>query len=108
MAGDVLGTCIDRCARIAKIAAPRTAVASDEFVKSSTNHQNWRRIGQFAFKGLPAQQIVYQLKDFGQVINIPDSKLWVASSGELIEEVLRLRGELEECWKQLRLSRRRQ
>ena len=106
-AGDVLGTCVDRCARISKIAAPGTVVASKQFVAESVNKSNWKRIGHFPLKGFREPQHVFQLADFGNPIKIADPILYMASNEDLVAEVLKLRIDLKHSWESLKIERRK-
>lgn len=67
---DILGTCVDRCARIAKLARPHTALASHEYVRESRNPASWLLVGEFQLRGLPAAAQVYHLARFGDGLGV--------------------------------------
>ena len=58
---DVLGTTVDRCARIAKIAQPGVALASAEVRNRAPNRGSWISVGAYSFKGIPVPVKVFML-----------------------------------------------
>jgi class 3 adenylate cyclase len=105
---DVLGTCIDRCARIAKLNEPHTALASHDFVEHSKHKASWSLLGQFDFRGITQKVKVYQLQDLGNPIRIPDDQLYTADSKHLVEIVIKLRGQNKKLLDELNYFRSRQ
>jgi adenylate cyclase len=104
---DVLGTCVDRCARIAKLAKDGTAVGSQEVVKRSKDAGIWRKIGSFPFKGFDRRTNVFQLRQFGSAIEVVDAALAARSLGDLASENIRLKAHLAEIKRELRSTMRR-
>lgn len=102
---DVLGTCIDRCARISQVAKKHALVASEAFVEESKHRTSWRRIGRFPFKGLPREVNVFQLENHGENILVADAKLYAQSADDLVKRVETLSSEVDECRKELRRLR---
>jgi class 3 adenylate cyclase len=103
--GDVLGTPVDRCARIAKLTKPHVALASAEFVQASKGPRNWRKIGSFTLRGLHKPVEVFQLRNLGPDLVVTDPDLFSAPTTELVSRIQELSKQLELCKQDLRIVR---
>jgi adenylate cyclase len=103
--GDVLGTCIDRCARIAKLTKPHVALASADFVNASKGRGNWRNVGSFKLRGLLRPVKIFQLKELGAELVIADPELFSAPTEHLVERIKQLTKEHEATTRELRTLR---
>jgi len=111
---DVLGTAIDRCARIGKIAQPGVALASDSFRAKTPHKDGWLTVGSYNFKGLPSPVTVFRLVALQAAWKTPDADLSVMSQDELIatirelqDKLTRQEQEIESCRTELRRFRER-
>jgi class 3 adenylate cyclase len=111
---DVLGTAIDRCARIGKIAQPGVALASDSFRAKTPHKDAWVAVGSYRFKGLPSPVAVFRLSALQAPWSTPDADLAVMSPDELIVMINQLQDklvqqdhELASCRTELRRFRER-
>jgi class 3 adenylate cyclase len=105
--GDVIGTCVDRCARIAKLTAPHIALASAEFVEAAKGEANWKKVGRFPLKGLKDPVAIFQLREFGPLLKIQNPQLYSASPSELIAMIQELSEQRDKCKMELRIARDR-
>ncbi|GAG52291.1 unnamed protein product, partial [marine sediment metagenome] len=96
---DILGTCVDRCARIAKLGKPGTAIASGQYVAKSRNPTSWARIGSFCFHGLAEEVAVHQLDGFGGkgLIDVSEANAMGRDPLEAFREVVEANRQLAEC-----------
>jgi class 3 adenylate cyclase len=111
---DVLGTAIDRCARIGKIAQPGVALASDSFRAKTPHKDAWLTVGSYKFKGLPAPVTVFRLATLHAPWKTPDPTLAVMTQEELIlaikeleDKVAQQEQEILSCRTELRRFRER-
>ena len=93
---DVLGTPVDRCARIKKFLLPDTAVSSDAFVSVSPNSANWRKLGKVQLKGIRDSIVVHQLSALGASIPVLDKDA-TTSAEDLKARVGDLQRMLDNC-----------
>lgn len=107
MPEDILGTCVDRCARISKIAKSGTAVASAQFVAISKNKKSWRRIGSCKVRGLSESAVVYQLRELGDEISLEEARASVANPLEVLRSLKSCKGKLTRCHEELQVFRSR-
>src|SRR5207302_10205783 len=91
---DVLGTAVDRCARIGKIAQPGVALASEMFREKAPHQEAWVQAGTYAFKGLSAPVNVFRLARLDGFWRAPDTQLAVSTQEELITMLNDLRAEV--------------
>lgn len=103
---DYLGTVVDRCARIARLAKRGTAVASGAYVAESKNHRSWRRVGKTDLRGFPSKETIYQLDGLGDSISSDEVSFAAKSSRDLMLEVSELNGRLSRCMEELKVQRR--
>jgi len=106
-ASDVLGVCVDRCARIGKLLSPGTVLASADFVTGSSNHSGWRRIANVRPKGIEKPFDLFQLDGVGERITAREIHARTGSSASLMRKVSRLDRQLEVCREELERLRRR-
>jgi hypothetical protein len=112
---DVLGTAIDRCARIGKLAQPNNALASSAFRERSRQASNWLSVGSFDFKGLPDPTEVFRFISLGGDWNSPHP-LYATRSGEELVAIIETLGKkvvaaeaaLETCRSELNTFRQKQ
>jgi class 3 adenylate cyclase len=111
---DVLGTTVDRCARMSKIAQPGVAISSSEFVRQSRHSDSWCRVTTLQFKGLPAPVDIFFYKSLRTHFVAGDLDLVVLSLDELVRAVRDARAlaaardvELQNCIAALRKARER-
>lgn len=102
---DVLGTCIDRCARIATIVEPTTALASKLFVEKSKHKESWSLLGDFSFKGIGEKVGVYQFKNLGKPMQISNFEIFATPKNVLIENIKELETKLNACIEELHVHR---
>ena len=106
-ASDVLGTCVDRCARIAKLLSPGTALASLDFVNMLTDQSAWRKVATVRVKGIDKPFEICQLKGVGPRISGGKIRERVISGAELAQRSIRLGRQLKVCREELGRFRRR-
>lgn len=111
---DVLGTAIDRCARIGKIAQAGVALASEAFRTRTPHKDAWLPVGSYNFKGLPAPVSIFRLSTLSDSWSPPDADLAAMSQDELIKTIGKLRSrigehinEIDACRDELRRLRQR-
>lgn len=104
---DYLGTVVDRCARIARLAKKSTAVASQSYVDQSKNPKSWRRVSNASLRGFPEKQSIYQLRGLGDEISNDDVLAAVANPAELTQQIRDLNDRLNHCMEELRFQQRR-
>lgn len=100
-ASDVLGACVDRCARIGKLLSPGTALASADFVIGSSNRAKWRRITTVNVKGIDKGFDVYQLDGIGKRITAREIRERTGLGAGLVQKVSRLDYQLKVCREEL-------
>jgi class 3 adenylate cyclase len=75
---DVLGTTVDRCARIAKYTKPSTVLASFDYRKACSAAYNWTLVGEPTLKGIGKTK-VFQLGDktveIAEMVEIPATEM---------------------------------
>jgi len=102
---DYLGSAIDRCARIAKIAKRGNALASESYVSQSKNPKSWRRIGSIELRGFPIKQPIYQLEGAGESITNEELSYASKTSTEMIRELRESNERLRVCMEELKVQR---
>lgn len=105
--GDVLGTPIDRCARVAKLTKPGIALASGEFVNASKRPTSWRSVGVFKLRGLKSAVEVFQMRELGPELTVTAPEFISASADDLVGRIKVLEGQLESVRNELRTLRSR-
>jgi class 3 adenylate cyclase len=104
-ASDMLATCVDRCARIAKLCGRGMVLASGDFVDRSRRRESWDRRGSFPLRGLAQAIDVYQLRGSKDQLEGSRAELLSLSGPELIEQVAKLEGDLEKAMTEIRRLR---
>lgn len=104
---DYLGSAVDRCARIAKLAKKGTAVASEAYVHQSKNPKSWRRISNAALRGFPDKEAIYQLHGLGDEISSDDILAAVSNPADLMHQVKDLNDRLTRCIEELKVQQKR-
>jgi class 3 adenylate cyclase len=104
---DYLGSAVDRCARIARLAKKGTAVASEAYVQQSKNPKSWRRISSTVLRGFPDKEVIYQLHGLGDEISSEEILLAVSNPADLMYQVRDLNDRLNRCMEELKVQRRR-
>lgn len=104
---DYLGSAVDRCARIARLAKKGTALASEAYVHQSKNPKSWRRISSVELRGFPNKEVIYQLHGLGQEISPEDILLTLANPSDLTHQIKDLNDRLNRCMEELKIQQRR-
>jgi len=104
-ADDFLGTCVDRCARIAKIALPHTAVGTGQFVSMSKNPNSWSDVGEFEVRGLKDPVRILQLRNLGPQIGGKEAGMILAGSRSAIAALVEAEEALLSCKETLALCK---